>query len=550
MWRSDRRRPMPDSSSSAPLRYEQHYGDRVVECYTDRPPNVYGILSDAVARYPDNTALICGGTRLSYAELDTNVRQVAAGLAARGVGRGDRVAMLLGSGAPFVVVTYAAAFLGAVTVPLNTRDQMPGIRHALLNSDAMALIIDAEFRDIVPLPADTPTLTAQFSVGEALGFDAYETLLHDAPAAHPTQTADDAVATILYTSGTTGSPKGAMLTGLGIVHSATNFMQTMALGPTDSTVIVVPMNHVTGLVAGIHTLIRCAGCIVVMRTFKAVKFLECAADHGMTYSFMVPAMYNLCLHQAKLEDYDLSGWRVGGYGGAPMPAATIERLGKALPSLGLMNAYGATETTSPATIMPSDQTALRRLSVGRPVRGAEIRVMDDTGREVQRGETGELWIRGAMVVPGYWRNPAADKREFAAGFWKSGDIGSIDAEGFVHVLDRKKDMVNRGGHKIFTAEVESVLTAVPGVIEAAVVAKPCPILGERVHAVLCVTPDVVDAQTLKDHCASQLADYQCPENYTLRHALLPRNANGKVLKRQIKQELGFDIVPHTAPKET
>lgn len=541
---------MPDSHATNPLRFEHHYGDRVIACYADRPPNVYGLLRDAVARYPDNTALICEGTRLTYAELDTEVRKVAAGFAARGVGRGDRVAMMLGNGVPFVVVTYAAAFLGAVTVPLNTRDQMPGIRHALLNSEAMVLIVDAEFCDLVPPPADTPALTAQLSVGEADSLDAYEALLANVPTTNPTQTDEDAPATILYTSGTTGTPKGAMLTGLGIVHSATNFMQTMALGPTDSTIVAVPMNHVTGLVAGIHTLVRCAGCIVVIRAFKAVKFLECAADHGMTYSLMVPAMYNLCLHQAKLEDYDLSAWRVGGYGGAPMPAATIKRLGAALPGLGLMNAYGATETTSPATIMPSDQTTKRRLSVGRPVPGAEIHVMDDAGCEVSRGETGELWIRGAMIVPGYWRNPEADKREFTAGFWKSGDIGSIDAEGFVHVLDRKKDMVNRGGHKIFTAEVESVLTAVSGVIEAAVIAKPCAILGERVHAVLYVAPDVVDEQSLKDHCASQLADYQCPESYTLRDTLLPRNANGKVLKRQIKQELGFDTPPPTAPKES
>ena len=541
---------MPDSNANNPMRFEHHYGDRVITCYADRPPNVYGLLRDAVARYPDNNALICNNTRLTYAELDTEVRKVAAGLSARGVRRGDRVAMLLGNGVPFVIVTYAAAFLGAVTVPLNTRDQMPGIRHALLNSEAMALIVDAEFSDLVPPPTDMPTLIAQLSVGEAVGFDAYETLLQHAPATDPAQMDEDAPATILYTSGTTGTPKGAMLTGLGIVHSATNFMQTMALGPTDSTIVVVPMNHVTGLVAGIHTMVRCAGCIIVMRAFKAVNFLACAAEHGMTYTLMVPAMYNLCLHQAKLEDYDLSVWRVGGYGGAPMPAATIERLGSALPGLGLMNAYGATETTSPATIMPSDQTAIRRLSVGRPVPGAEIHVMDDAGREVPRGETGELWIRGAMVVPGYWRNPDADRREFAAGFWKSGDIGSIDAEGFVHVLDRKKDMVNRGGHKIFTAEVESVLTAVSGVIEAAVVAKPCPILGERVHAVLCIAPDMVDAQSLKDHCASQLADYQCPESYTLRDTLLPRNANGKILKRQIKQELGFDSAPPPAPKET
>lgn len=225
-----------------------------------------------------------------------------------------------------------------------------------------------------------------------------------------------------------------------------------------------------------------------------------------------------------------------------MPAATIERLATALPNLSLMNAYGATETTSPATIMPADQTASRRLSVGRPVPGAEICVMNDAGQEVPPGEIGELWIRGAMVVPGYWRNPEADAREFTAGFWKSGDIGRIDADGYVHVLDRKKDMVNRGGHKIFTAEVESVLTTVSGVIEAAVVAKPCPILGERVHAVLSVKIGEADEDTIRAYCAAQLADYQCPESYTLRKCLLPRNANGKIMKRQIKKELGFDAL--------
>ncbi len=204
-----------------------------------------------------------------------------------------------------------------------------------------------------------------------------------------------------------------------------------------------------------------------------------------------------------------------------------------------MNAYGATETTSPATIMPADQTAQRRLSVGRPVPGAEICIMDETGHELPVGETGELWIRGAMVVSGYWRNPEADAREFAAGFWKTGDIGLVNSEGFLHILDRKKDMINRGGHKIFTAEVESVLTSVAGVIEAAVVAKPCPILGERVHAVLSIIPGKVEEATIKAHRATQLADYQCPGSYTLTDTLLPRNANGKILKRQIKDDLGF-----------
>lgn len=146
-----------------------------------------------------------------------------------------------------------------------------------------------------------------------------------------------------------------------------------------------------------------------------------------------------------------------------------------------------------------------------------------------------------MVVPGYWRNPEADARKFTTGFWKSSDIGMVDPEGYVHVLDRKKDMINRGRHKIFTAEVVSVLTVVPGVIEAAVIAKPCPILGQRVHAVLSVKPDQVKETALMSHCAAQLADYQCPESYALRDALLPRNANGKILKLQIKQELGLDV---------
>lgn len=526
-------------STQAALRRELHYGNRVVACYAERPRNVHAMLADAVALYPHQEALICDETRWTYARLDDEVGRVAAGLASLGVGQGDRVAMLLGNGVPFVVLTYAAARLGAITVPLSIRDQMPGICHALLNSEAIALIVEAEFIDLVPAPDETPNLSARIAVGQASGYLDYDRLRETAPLADAAEVGEDEVATILYTSGTTGVPKGAMLTGLGIVHSAMNFVNTMGLGPTDKTVVVVPMSHVTGLVAGIHTLICAGGSIAVMREFKAARFLECAAREAMTCSLMVPAMYNLCLHQTDLSEYDLSAWRVGGYGGAPMPAATIERLANALPGLGLMNAYGATEVTSPATVMPADQTAARRLSVGLPVPGAEICVMDEAGREVPVGVDGELWIRGAMVVPGYWRNPEADAREFSAGFWKSGDIGAVDADGFVHVHDRKKDMINRGGYKVFTAQVESVLTACPGVIEAAVVAKPCPILGERVHAVLSIELGSVTELEVAQRCAARLADYQCPESYTFYDEPLPRNANGKVLKRQIRQELGF-----------
>ncbi|OAN70239.1 AMP-binding protein [Seohaeicola saemankumensis] len=516
-----------------PLRKERHFDQRVVDCYPDRPANLDAMLAEAVARHPDTIALIDGALRLTYADLNAEVGRVAGGLAARNVGAGDRVAVILGNGAPFVILCFAVARLGAIFVPMSIRDQMPGIRHALTQSESCVLVVEADLAGIVPPPDETPHLRARFAIGAAEGFDDYARLRGAAPHDAPSPADEEDVATILYTSGTTGVPKGAMLTGLGIIHSATSFVTVMGLGPRDSTIVTVPMNHVTGLVACIHTMVRAAGTMIAQRAFKAPQFLALAAQEGMTFSVMVPAMYNLCLHQADLSDYDLSRWRIGGYGGAPMPAATIERLAAALPGLGLMNVYGATELTSPATIMPADQTAARRLSVGLPAPGVEICVMDDSGREVPRGEAGELWIRGAMVVPGYWRNPEADAREFVAGFWKSGDIGSVDAEGFVHVFDRKKEMINRGGHKIYTAMVESVLTAWPGVVEAAVVPRPCPILGERVHAVVTIKPGMVAEDDLRRHCAGQLSDYQCPETYLLTEDPLPRNANGKIMKRSI-----------------
>ncbi|MBR9652678.1 class I adenylate-forming enzyme family protein [Thalassovita aquimarina] len=526
-------------SWSAPLRRERHFGNRVVDCYPERPANVFAMLSEAVAHHPDRTALVCAGRRLSYRALSDEVARVASSLAARGLGQGDRIALLLGNGIPFVVLVYAAAQVGAVTVPLSVRDQRPGIRHALVNSGAKAVVTEEEFTSLIPDAGDAPGLAVRISVGGAPGFEEYEALFAAPPLTRTAETGEEDAASILYTSGTTGVPKGAILTGLGIVHSATNFVTMMDLGPDDCSIMVVPMNHVTGLVAGIHTVVRAAGTLVVMREFSVQPFLETAAREAMTFSVMVPAMYNLCLHRATLSDYDLAAWRIGGYGGAPMPAATIERMADALPGLGLMNVYGATELTSPATAMPVAETARRRLSVGLPVPGAEICVMDETGREVPAGTSGELWIRGAMTVPGYWNNPEATEHEFVAGFWKSGDVGSVDEDGFVYVHDRKKDLVNRGGHKVFSSEVESVLTAYPGVFEAAVVAKPCPILGERVHAVLSIAEDGIDEDRLRQHCAGNLADYKCPESFSLQETPLPRNANGKIMKRQIREALGF-----------
>ncbi len=297
----------------------------------------------------------------------------------------------------------------------------------------------------------------------------------------------------------------------------------MAMDRETRTVAAVPLSHVTGVVAQMTSIVRCAGTLVILPAFKARDFLDLAERERMTHSLMVPAMYNLCLLEPGFAGRRLEAWKVGGYGGAPMPAAAIAALAEKLPRLALMNTYGATETTSPAVMMPAAAQAARRTWVGLPVPGAEIRVVE-----------GELWIRGPMVVKGYWENPEATAREFTDGFWRSGDLGEIDAEGFVRVLDRKKDMINRGGYKVFTAEVESALAEHPSVVESAVLGYPCPVLGERVQAFV-VLRHRASAEDLRAHCAARLADYKVPERFTLREEPLPRNANGKVLKRALRE---------------
>jgi acyl-CoA synthetase (AMP-forming)/AMP-acid ligase II len=311
----------------------------------------------------------------------------------------------------------------------------------------------------------------------------------------------------------------------------------MGLTSADRSIAAVPLAHVTGVIANITTMARCAGALIIVPEFKAADFLQVAARERATQTVMVPAMYNLCLLQADIEACDLSAWRIGGYGGAPMPTATIERLAQKVPGLKLVNAYGATETTSPSTIMPPELTAANLDSVGLPCPGAQIIVVDDQGRELPRGTVGEIWIHGGSIIKGYWNNAKATAESFTGGFWHSGDLGSIDAQGFVRVFDRQKDMINRGGHKIYSAEVESVLAAHPDVVESAIIARPCPVLGERVHAVVVTRNPELESHVLRKLCATQLSDYKVPETVELTNEPLPRNANGKVMKKLLRERL-------------
>jgi long-chain acyl-CoA synthetase len=518
------------------MRREARFGDRVVPAFCERPSSVWAMVEHAAATNPDGEALVCGTRRLTWREVARQSAQIAAGLRKMGMRSGDRVALLLGNRVEFVLAMFGAAHLGAVTVVLSTRQQKPEIAYVLTDCGARLLIHEASLADRLPDARDVPDLEFRIPVDDEPGASPFSELAGHEPLHEPVHVAEQDTAMILYTSGTTGRPKGAMLAHCNIIHSAMIFAACMKLTAADRSIAAVPLAHVTGVVANIMTMAACAGALIIVAEFKAAEYLKIAARERVTYTVMVPAMYNLCLLQADFDKYDLSAWRIGGYGGAPMPIATIEKLAVKIPGLKLMNAYGATETTSPSTIMPGELTARHIDSVGLPCPGAEIVVVDAGGRELPRGEIGEIWIRSASVIRGYWNNPKATAESFTGGFWHSGDLGSIDTENFVRVFDRQKDMINRGGLKIYSAEVESVLAGHASVVESAIIARPCPVLGERVHAVI-VTRDGVTGETLRAWCAERLSDYKVPETIRLTSDPLPRNANGKVLKRQLRETL-------------
>jgi len=532
-------RPHWNPDQTPTMRVEAIYGDRTVRCFTERPQSMHSLLERAVATHGDSDAVVCGALRWSYRQLDAEVARIAAGLAAQGVTAGERVALFMGNQPAFVAVLFALQRLGAIAVPIGEREQKPGLAYMLAQCSACAIVFDAALAERIPDAADVPGLRLHITVsGAAAGALALDTLGTSGEAtAGIAAVQEQDTAVILYTSGTTGRPKGAMLTHLNVAHSVRHYEACMGLRSGDRSALAVPASHVTGLIAVIAAMVHVGGVIVVLPEFKAASFLQAMEAERITYTLMVPAVYTLCLLHASFDSTIVSHCRIGGYGGAAMPVSAIDSLGERLPGLTLINAYGATETTSPTTMMPAGLTRGHADTVGVPLPCADVRVMDEEGREVPTGEMGELWISGPMVVPGYWENPEATHSSFSGGYWHSGDMGSVDAQGFIRLFDRKKDMLNRGGFKIYSAEVENVLMAIPGVVEAAIVGLPCPVLGERVHAFIYAPGVAHDDEAVRAHCQTQLTDYKVPETITWSDMPLPRNSGGKLLKRALREQL-------------
>ncbi len=477
------------------------------------------------------------GGELSCAALDEQVRRLAGWLRGQGLTPGARVAILLPNLPEYAVAWCGAIAAGGVAVPVNLRLSPPEVGYVLRDSGAEVLVTTAEqLARLGDLPEREQLRAVLLAEGEAPGARPFAEALGAAPLRAPVPVDPGGVATLLYTSGTTGFPKGAMVSHRNALWNARGCQAALGYRAGDVGLLSLPMFHVTGLCSQLLAMLAVGGSLVLQREYDTQAVLELIGRHRISALFFVPAIYKLLTLRADPARHRLESVRIAAYGGAPMDPETIRAVQALLPAR-LHNCYGLTETTSLTTVLPAERALSHAWSVGRAVPYVELEIRDAEGRRLGPGEPGELFVRGPNVVQGYWGAPEKTAQALDGGWLRTGDLASVDREGFVRILDRLKDMVNRGGEKVYCLEVENVLYAFPGVAEAAVVGGPHPVFGEVPVAFLALQPGApLDPEALRRHCAGRLADYKVPVAY---HQVekLPRNPGGKVLKQELRRAL-------------
>lgn len=512
---------------------ERHFGDRDVLCYSQRPSDLVSAMRRTVTLSGHLDAVVDEARRLSFTDLWTRSGDFARTLIDCGIEPSDRVALAINNRLEFVIALVAGLRIGAIVVPINVRESAKGFSWILGDCGACAIVVEQSLVHLLPDDQQMPALKTRIIVDETGFVDCApdrSTVLMD----HQADEEDPAI--LLYTSGTTGNPKGAILTHLNVIHTTIHYTDFWELGAQERAILAVPASHVTGIVAIIATNLVGGGCTIMMRRFDPEGFVNLAIAESLTWTILVPAMYNMILQNQALDAGQLRRWRVGGFGGAPMPAPSVAELARVLPHLELLNAYGSTECASVVTTVRPGQSVKSATTVGEAVTCCEIRVVDG-GKDVTPGTPGELWLRGPNTVPGYWNNDKKTAESFVDGYWLSGDLGFVDDEGFVVVLDRIDDVINRGGYKVYGVEVENQLIAHPQVIEAAVIGRFDDVLGQAIVAIIHASSPKLDRDTVRDFCKEHLASYKTPDDVRFVDQALPRNANGKVLKRMLKNDL-------------
>src|SRR5271170_1208866 len=472
--------------------------------------------------YSARTALAPGGVRLSFSELETRVKGIAAALAARGFKAGDRLALLLPNGPEYIELLYACSWLGVVAVPLNTRLSLAEIDRVLADATPHGLICHSSL----------PAPTVQISWQRVLDQDPLE-IQNDLPSSCVYD--PDAVLALIYTSGTTGRPKGVMVTHANILANVDHFNYWMGYKESGVYLHAAPIFHIADFPAMFAAPAFGARQVTIPK-FSPQAFCELVERERVTHTVLVPTMVNLLTQMPEGKPYDLSSLEVLAYGGSPMAAELVHRVRKLLPNVKLLQCYGLTETGFLTGLEDQEHVDAKLLSCGRPCPGIDLRVEDETGKEVEVGQRGELVARGSNVMRGYWNDPQDTALAFQNGMFRTGDIGYQDSDGYFYILDRLKDMIVTGGENVYSGEVEAVVYKHPAVREVAVLGIPDPKWGELVMACVVLKPGMaLSANNLTSHCRQFLANYKIPRRVEFSDTELPKSGSGKILKRILRE---------------
>ena len=477
------------------------------------------------------------GSETTYAELDQRASRLAAWMQSQGMVKGDRVAILAPNCPEIFETAFACAKIGVICLPLNWRLTVPELEYILQDSSPKLLINDVKFAkesDALVRLCKTP-MQLQLDVADANSSYALKVANSDGDYQAVACNHDD-VAMIMYTSGTTGHPKGAMITFGMNFYNAVNLGLPAGVNSNTVQLVVLPLFHTGGMNCYANPILHAGGRILLMRDFELGRALSVIGNPelGVTHFFGVPAPYQFMMQHPDFAATDLSRLQTAGVGGAPCAEAILR--GWIDRGVALVQGWGMTET-SPGGTMLEPEDAIRKIgSAGKCLLHTEVKIVDDDGNDLPWGEVGELLIRGPNITPGYWNNPEATAKSFVDDWLRTGDAARFDEEGFIYIVDRWKDMYISGGENVYPAEIENVLYQLPEVAEAAIIGIPDDRWGETGKAVVVVKPDQqLSADDVVAHCLKNLAKFKVPASVEFIDAL-PRNATGKVLKRNLRDQ--------------
>lgn len=512
----------------------------MIDTQSMRPDmNWFGVLEHHAGRTPAKPLCVFGDERVTYGEMAHRAGTLASGLHARGIGTGDVVGLLSYNCIEFLETIFAANYLGAIAMPINWRLAAPEIRYILDHSRAGALVCDASLIELANDATDDMTdglLRACIADG-VHGWTSLADLRTEPVGPGRAHVAGDDVHRLMYTSGTTGRPKGVMITHANLAWKNLAHIVEFGVTGADLGLACGPLYHVGALDLTTTTMIAAGATTIIHRAFEAGDVVDEIERSRVTTVWLAPAMVNALMGLPDIEQRDLSSVRLLIGGGEKMPIPLIERLRRTFPSAWFADAYGLTETVSGDTFLDNESMTTKRGSVGRPCLYLEVDIWDEDRTPLPPGEPGEVVLRGPKVFPGYWRDPDATETAFAGGWFHTGDIGVRDDDGYLYIVDRLKDMILSGGENIAGSEVERVLYEHAAVLEVAVVGRPDDRWGEVPVAFVVLRPDTTaTSDELLEHCRLQLARFKVPKEIIFVDAL-PRNPSGKVLKRELRGRL-------------